>query len=560
MTKYWPFLCQIFLLMKTFFLLCMSDPGVSETPKTNCSIEEYGIQSEDGQLKCIPCTALPTCQHGLGISVVCGSIVSKKTHIHCVPCVRGKTFSASSDNKPCQRCQSLDCHPNEKVLGKCEVDKDTSKCSGICEKGFYSNTGRLDHCQPCSLCSNNDSTAVVKKCKDDGIPNGKQCKVPSPAKPSVRTSKLFSTTKTECKDQKYGSQGYKSYHARFVSLVVVISILSAVTCILAILLWKQKHRKKTYSSEEGQASPSGVGNESVENQSDQGEVALASCKGKSSSGSTGSQKVYYTKQDSNSNTDEMLLPASEQQDKDKDDVFDEQLDTQKTRERIRKLSSSSGNKYRFSFMRQNSNPIPEHQEEKAFLKRRNTFSNFTSLLNTDPKIKGNKEETASLLFSADDSDDDMPTPPPEAPSSLGESNRIFNSSPMPEHVGNSETTSTDQNDNDILPDVVMLPPSSSSAPHRLSGVKVREMNAEIYLQLCNMLSLEIHNKDWRTLAGRMKYSNQQVKEFANPDKLLDHWGVKDGNDVARLIDLARGLGRDDIVKLLESAETYPTNF
>lgn len=58
----------------------------------------------------------------------------------------------------------------------------------------------------------------------------------------------------------------------------------------------------------------------------------------------------------------------------------------------------------------------------------------------------------------------------------------------------------------------------------------------------------------------MKYSNSQVKEFANPERLLEHWGVKDGNNVARLIDLARGLGRDDIVKLLESAESHRTNY
>ena len=93
-------------------------------------------------------------------------------------------------------------------------------------------------------------------------------------------------------------------------------------------------------------------------------------------------------------------------------------------------------------------------------------------------------------------------------------------------------------------------------PHTLSGVKIGKLNAEIYRQLCAKLNDEITDKDWTTLAGRMLYNNEQVKGFAkdkNPaDKLLEHWGTTEGNDVACLIELLRGMNRQDVVKLLES--------
>lgn len=133
--------------------------------------------SPNGQLMCKPCSNLPKCPNGLGVSVACGHIA--RTHVHCVECVLGKNFSAEYDHLPCETCQSAFCHENEKIIGSCTVDKlDTSKCSGTCKKGFYSSDGDLKNCQPCSSCLNNAS-ARVKKCNDDGLPIEKQCEVGS---------------------------------------------------------------------------------------------------------------------------------------------------------------------------------------------------------------------------------------------------------------------------------------------------------------------------------------------------------------------------------------------
>ena len=101
------------------------------------------------------------------------------------------------------------------------------------------------------------------------------------------------------------------------------------------------------------------------------------------------------------------------------------------------------------------------------------------------------------------------------------------------------------------------------APHRLSGLKIGDLNAETHRQLCRKLNIDVSDKDWRTLAGRMKYTTQQVKEFArdaNPaDKLLDYWSIGEGHDVACLIELVKGMNRNDLVELLES-EPNPTTF
>jgi hypothetical protein len=97
----------------------------------------------------------------------------------------------------------------------------------------------------------------------------------------------------------------------------------------------------------------------------------------------------------------------------------------------------------------------------------------------------------------------------------------------------------------------------SIALRPLSGVKVGELNAEIHRQLCDKLNLRDVTDDWRTLAGRMGYSNDEVRSFAqdnNPaDKLLTAWDIREAqNDVSALIELVRGMNRGDVLELLES--------
>ena len=94
------------------------------------------------------------------------------------------------------------------------------------------------------------------------------------------------------------------------------------------------------------------------------------------------------------------------------------------------------------------------------------------------------------------------------------------------------------------------------AHHRLTGVKINELNEEKYQKVCKVLNHDMTLKDWRTLAGRMDYKNDQVKVFAKQndpvDALLGHWGTEKGNDVAKLIKLLKGMNRSDVVEILES--------
>ena len=151
-----------------------------------CAEGEYGLLSEDKKLTCKPCNTLHQCPPGTGLSISCGEVVPISTDIHCNHCVPGKTFSANFDKKPCQPCRSLLCHKNEKIIGKCRPASDTSKCSGVCKTGYYTKEGRLDDCQPCSSCFNGSFTRV-QKCKNDGMPEDKQCEVRSSVPPNDTT-------------------------------------------------------------------------------------------------------------------------------------------------------------------------------------------------------------------------------------------------------------------------------------------------------------------------------------------------------------------------------------
>ena len=95
-----------------------------------------------------------------------------------------------------------------------------------------------------------------------------------------------------------------------------------------------------------------------------------------------------------------------------------------------------------------------------------------------------------------------------------------------------------------------------------SRVKIGEINADIYRQLCTKLNQPDIDSNWIKLAGRMDYTNDQVKIFEqnkNPaDKLLQNWGIHSNHDVASLIELLKQINREDLVQLLE--ESHPTTF
>ena len=87
-------------------------------------------------------------------------------------------------------------------------------------------------------------------------------------------------------------------------------------------------------------------------------------------------------------------------------------------------------------------------------------------------------------------------------------------------------------------------------------VKTEDLNAEVHRTVCNKLNLSNDGKDWKTLAGKMGYSNEFVKQLKRTDNpaeaLLAHWGTKSGNDVTKLIELLLQMERSDIREQLES--------
>ena len=141
------------------------------------------MKTKDGQLVCKLCDNLQSCPAGIGLSVACGDIVPFGVDIHCAHCVAGKTYSGKYNNLPCQKCKSQSCHENEEVTGICTVEKDLTRCSGKCKKGFYRTGIGLENCLPCSTCFDNSSARVVK-CKNDGLPREKQCEFGSLVGPS----------------------------------------------------------------------------------------------------------------------------------------------------------------------------------------------------------------------------------------------------------------------------------------------------------------------------------------------------------------------------------------
>ena len=95
-----------------------------------------------------------------------------------------------------------------------------------------------------------------------------------------------------------------------------------------------------------------------------------------------------------------------------------------------------------------------------------------------------------------------------------------------------------------------------SSERTVKPAKIERLNAEVYRTVCNKLNLNIGGKDWKTLAGKMGYPNELVKQLQRlddpADGLLAHWGTKSGNDVTKLIELLLEMERSDITEQLDS--------
>ena len=86
-------------------------------------------------------------------------------------------------------------------------------------------------------------------------------------------------------------------------------------------------------------------------------------------------------------------------------------------------------------------------------------------------------------------------------------------------------------------------------------LKINDLNAEEYDKICDELNIINSGRDYKTLAGRMRYSVNEVNKFErheNPSNaLLSHWGKKRGNTVIRLIEILKDMGNDAAAEILE---------
>ena len=134
---------------------------------SNCT-EEHITRKVPG--KCDVCWPCSECYVGYGLSVACGTTVSRDADIVCVPCTRGVNFSDTSGSEQCQPCATC-AGKHEHVLENCSPEHNV-KCE--CEDGYYRNMTTKE-CLPCVLCCTDD-WKIAKRCRGDEGEIAKKCK------------------------------------------------------------------------------------------------------------------------------------------------------------------------------------------------------------------------------------------------------------------------------------------------------------------------------------------------------------------------------------------------
>lgn len=92
---------------------------------------------------------------------------------------------------------------------------------------------------------------------------------------------------------------------------------------------------------------------------------------------------------------------------------------------------------------------------------------------------------------------------------------------------------------------------------------VSSLDGEVLVRLSMKLNPKMLLKDYQTLAGKLKYTYEYIRNFARDSDptlaLLQHWwSNKRGNEktVSVLIGLLSDMERDDAVELLRPYEYY----
>ena len=88
-------------------------------------------------------------------------------------------------------------------------------------------------------------------------------------------------------------------------------------------------------------------------------------------------------------------------------------------------------------------------------------------------------------------------------------------------------------------------------------MKINELCADDYEDICRDLNVRNPGKDYKTLARKMGYTMRDVKKFElenNPaDALLSKWETEFGNTVDELTEILKSMGNDVIAEKLEQA-------
>ena len=138
---------------------------------SNCT-EEHITRKVPG--KCDVCWPCSECYVGYGLSVACGTTVSRDADIVCVACTRGVNFSDTSGSQQCQPC-AMCSGKHEHVVENCSPEHNV-KCE--CEDGYYRNRTTKE-CLPCVLCCTDD-WKIAERCRGDEGEIAKKCKFKIP--------------------------------------------------------------------------------------------------------------------------------------------------------------------------------------------------------------------------------------------------------------------------------------------------------------------------------------------------------------------------------------------
>ena len=86
-------------------------------------------------------------------------------------------------------------------------------------------------------------------------------------------------------------------------------------------------------------------------------------------------------------------------------------------------------------------------------------------------------------------------------------------------------------------------------------LKIGELNINVYQDVCRTLNIPNPGRDYKTLAGELRYNAEEVKKFElenNPaGAVLSHSETKSGNTVNKLIEFLKRMGNDVVAGNLE---------